>query len=586
MTEVRPPDLEMRVRTASEHGGTRLSYTFHSPTGAVDFVHWEVAGPTLQSSPEEFQGRLLHKLEQLGQRLDVDGSRLLPEELDRKLVILGRDLWRQLLTPEIHRAYRKIRRSVRSWMIVSDEPWIPWELIKPYDDSGPEEIDDDFLALRFELTRWLAGDKTPAREIRVGRRAAFRTAADLTQSRRELDLMDGLAGPLQGVSDVSPDAGSAADLLAFLAGTEVEWLHFVGHGTYTSGQSEESGIPFPDGSILRPVDLEGPVATRVGRCRPLVFLNACWAGQQGWSLTRLGGWSSRWVSVCGCGALIAPMWPVRAKAALIFVRTFYESLAGGETLGQAALAARRRVYQERPGDASSLAYTVYGHPNARLRLGGSPSPEESVALAEAPLLYRVRRVRSRLWRRFPWIRPAAVACGTAVVLHLAAAPILDLFFPIYQPPSPQALPSVPANKPTPEKPEAGQAHEGRTTTNTTIGGLRFEIVGQSGLNYALKDALKNAAKSVSEEGVSGWTITLKIDQPRITQHAQDGFAMEACRLTAEASARGPDSRIDLGPINVVNSQFDSAQACEGAAGSLAEGVLDRFVTALATKGES
>src|SRR5215216_5876619 len=161
--DVRPPDLEMQVRTQSEHGRTRLTYTLHSPTGAVSFAHREIAGPTFQGSPEEFQAHFLHKIEQLGARQDVDGSPLLRAELDRKLASLGRDLWRELIPSEIRHAYREIRRSVHSWMIVSDEPWIPWELIKPYDASRPEDIlDDDFLALRFELTRWLAGDKTPA----------------------------------------------------------------------------------------------------------------------------------------------------------------------------------------------------------------------------------------------------------------------------------------------------------------------------------------------------------------------------------------------------------------------------------------
>src|SRR5262245_32609606 len=112
--EIRPPDLEMRVRTVVDNGRTRLSYTLHPYTGAVDFAHHEIEGPTFPGSPEEFQGHLLHKLEQLSERLDVDGSCLLPEDLDRKLAALGRDLWSQLLPAEIQSAYRKIRRTVRS----------------------------------------------------------------------------------------------------------------------------------------------------------------------------------------------------------------------------------------------------------------------------------------------------------------------------------------------------------------------------------------------------------------------------------------------------------------------------------------
>ena len=133
-THVRPPDLEMQVKTMSESGRTRLLYTLHSPTGVVDFSHQEITGPLLQGRPEDFQAQLRRKIEQLGSRLDVDGTLLLQADIERKLASLGHDLWRELFPPEIHHAYREIRKSVHSWMIVSDEPWIPWELIRPYDD--------------------------------------------------------------------------------------------------------------------------------------------------------------------------------------------------------------------------------------------------------------------------------------------------------------------------------------------------------------------------------------------------------------------------------------------------------------------
>lgn len=356
----------MRVRTLSDHGVTRLSYSLHSPEGVVPYFHREIVGPTLQGSPDEYHSQLLQKVEKLRDRRDVDGSPLLRVQIERKMANLGRQLWRELFSSELQHAYREIRQHVHSWMIISDEPWIPWELVKPYDVSqAGETLDDDFLALRFDLTRWLVGAKTPVSEIEVYRFATIQTAKDLPTAEKEQHLLKKLA---ELGEDVSPSVVSASDVLVFLETSEVDLLHFVGHGVFNHGEPDESGIPFPDGSVFRPVDLEGPLATHIGRHRPMVFLNICQTAQQGWSLTRLGGWPTRWVSVCGCGAFVAPMWPVRDQAAVVFAEELYQSLASKVSLGEAARWARLKVREERPSDLSALAYSVYGHPNASVHL--------------------------------------------------------------------------------------------------------------------------------------------------------------------------------------------------------------------------
>jgi hypothetical protein len=76
---------------------------------------------------------------------------------------IGEQLYRELFPLELRRAYRDLcSLPVRSLQITSDEPWIPWELVRPYDDDDPDRIvDDDFLCARFELTRWLAGRSGP-----------------------------------------------------------------------------------------------------------------------------------------------------------------------------------------------------------------------------------------------------------------------------------------------------------------------------------------------------------------------------------------------------------------------------------------
>jgi hypothetical protein len=392
-SEAPPPDLEMRVRTFPEHGKTRLHYTLHSPSGKAPFFHREIAGPLIQGSPEEYHAQLLQKFGNLSERLDIDGSQILQAEIERKLAVLGRKLWDELFPPELRQAYRDIPQSVNTWLLVSDEPWIPWELIKPFDASRKNDVlDDNFLSLRFELTRWLTGDKVPAAAIGIRRLATIRTSEELPQSGGELTFLTDLASR-SGIEPVPQAPVSADHLLEFLETGGAEALHFLGHGEFAAERPDDSTVPLPDGSFFRPGDLEGPLAARIEEARPLVVLNTCWGAQQAWSLTRIGGWAARWVGFAGCGAFIAPLWPVRDQVALSFTRTFYGALARGATLGQAGLEARKHLRATRPGDPSPLAYVIYGHPNARVLFGESAPIPPKMDISNAPPAIR-EKIRS------------------------------------------------------------------------------------------------------------------------------------------------------------------------------------------------
>jgi hypothetical protein len=56
-------------------------------------------------------------------------------------------------------------------------------------------------------------------------------------------------------------------------------------------------------------------------------------------------------------------WAVRDKPAAAFSTAFYEALLNDKTLAEAASAARESA--KKFGDASWLAFKVYGHPRAR-----------------------------------------------------------------------------------------------------------------------------------------------------------------------------------------------------------------------------
>jgi len=366
-------DLEIRVTVGQVDGRSALNYVLHSPNQTVDFHFRKIPGQAIVGSPEAFHASLIEQIEKMHAGYDVDDGKLLLSEIARDLRDLGRQLYSQLFPPEMRAAYRRFRDRVTTLQITSDEPWIPWELVKPFDDDDPGEvIDDDFLCIRFQLTRWLAGDLTPAAAIRVARLAGIDGGSSggpaLPFAAKEREVLSELARAHPDVEDASISQATFGDLSSLLESGGVGLLHFVGHGDFATDQPNESKIQLAD-HPLRTRNLFGPLRTPLRRDRPLVFLNACRVGRQGWALTGLGGWANACVRQCRCGAFIGPQWAVNDDLAYEFVKTFYEQLKDGRTFGEAAQRARREARDKEPGRLSWLAYSVYAHPNGRLVLG-------------------------------------------------------------------------------------------------------------------------------------------------------------------------------------------------------------------------
>lgn len=373
-----PPDLTIRVRVEKSSAGQRLHYTLHSESGRVDLNHQDFAGPRFETSPRKFQADLLDRIKELHRGYDSYEEALLSEEIVQRLESFGQNLYRDLFPPEIRQLYRAIRDEVCSIQIVSDEPWIPWELVKPYDGQKPV-IDDDFLCLRYELTRWLAGGRVPVGRIRVDRLAAVQAGHvpgldSLTTADKELELVTEMAKNRSSLEDKSLDRATHDGLRRLLETGKANLIHVIAHGDLDPEHPDDARIILTDKRTFRSSDLTGNLATGVYESRPLVFLNSCLLGQQGYSLTGLGGWAQAFLSA-GCGAFLGQQWSVRDSLSFEMTRLFYSELKEGKTFGQAARSARLRARFLMPSSPTWSALTVYAHPNGRLFWGGFDSTD-------------------------------------------------------------------------------------------------------------------------------------------------------------------------------------------------------------------
>jgi hypothetical protein len=397
----KPPDVVLKVFELRYAGGPgRLQfhlYSTHPLLQDLPVLDGELGTQDLRGEVAAWIENQLGILGSVACRADVTAA-----EVEVALGDVGYQLYEQLVPPKLRELYWTLReRGVRSVLILSDEPHIPWELIRPYRAdpvSGRLENEgvNQFWGETFALTRWLRG-RPPAHQLSLQHAVAMaagdsRSAEEAVRPVRDLVAVaqETAALPEPAPLPGDPGLGLADKELAVLrwleaAGAVVRVLparrrhlsealerggfgvlHLACHGHFGGPATADSSfVLLEDGEFsaaeLSP-RLEGPIRA----ASPLVFFNACHTGRLGFSLTRLGSWGARLVQL-GCGGFIGALWPVTDRAAVTFAEAFYEAVVQGVPLGEAVLHARHCVRARYPNDPSWLAYCCYADPMARMQ---------------------------------------------------------------------------------------------------------------------------------------------------------------------------------------------------------------------------
>ncbi len=370
---VAPPDLELTICYERFQWQPALVFTLRR----AGEVGRKFAPVPLKGDLAGQMDRLYEILTVLVQRqeptlLAVTGrQRVIPvETAEARLRETGQNLWRDLIPGELKEVYAAERAAWRdrSLLIVSDEPHIPWELVWPY---GPDWEDKAPWCITTRLTRWLRRDAQGNGHEAAPAYLALRalavlapTDSGLPAAQKERALLGELAAR-HGLADVSPALPTRPNVVGLLKGGGYDWLHVAAHGNfYPTAPDADSAIWLQDAQPLTPEAIVGPQIERhLREKRPAFFFNACEVGRQGWGLARIGGWANRLIGA-GAGLFIAPLWSVSDGPALAFARAFYTRLLAGETVAEAARQGRLAARVE--GDPTWPAYSVYGHPNARV----------------------------------------------------------------------------------------------------------------------------------------------------------------------------------------------------------------------------
>jgi formylglycine-generating enzyme required for sulfatase activity len=352
MTIVEPapsdiPDLELLVqeRPGSERRKFDLRLKAHDPKLGLNYL-W-MGAIKLNADPSNFFRQHLAEISQGSMSTFEEGLRVKGAYLSEK--ILPREL-RSLLA--------QLRGKVRTLLVQSDDPWIPWEILCLPENPNSEAADGPFLCEAFAMTRWLSGVgqtlALPLQRIAV----VVPRNSGLPEAEGECgDIVALAGGPVRQVDRLP--ARLAALQEAFSRGEHDGW-HFTGHGVHLESAPDLSGFCLESNERLTPVYLSGK-GKRMGGKHPLVFLNACSTGQSGVSLTDMGGWAPELLRA-GAGAYIGTLWSINDGPARAFAKAFYTSFLSGEPIAEAVLLARQAIRSE--GHSTWLAYTAFAHPLA------------------------------------------------------------------------------------------------------------------------------------------------------------------------------------------------------------------------------
>jgi CHAT domain len=378
------PDLQLLIRQNRISGRFELNFEVRAadPLLGLNFAEF---GPVILRADPEAYARLWGKdVEQLfeytrepkgAERRNLQAflqSSRKEITAEHRLAGKGATMFKELLPEGLQILLWSLQGKVSTLQILSDEPYIPWEVMKLRRREAGIWQDGPFLCEAFAVSRWLRGIPEVL-ELPVNNLAlVVPEQSQLPNAVQERNALLSLATPKRSVHEIEARFLAVIDSLA--AGNFDAW-HFSGHGADDGTDPNRWEICLDDQATLRPEDLNVAMGN-FGRARPLIFFNACHTGRAGFSLAGVGGWSKQLLDL-GIGAFIGTHWTIEDLNAKEFAVAFYRFFFGGMPIAESFRQARIYLHERFPGDPTWLAYTLFAHPLASCTtVRGNASLEE------------------------------------------------------------------------------------------------------------------------------------------------------------------------------------------------------------------
>jgi len=210
----------------------------------VRAVKLNIALKTFKTEPlnknlEEYCNNIIQQIDDYGYEDEENPDAPLPtvEQIEENAKNKGKYFYSKIFTPEFQQFFWKNRNKIKSIQIISHETSIPWEIIKPYNETD----EDEFWCEKYAISRWYDGIDTKQKSTINSIKVIQPKDTNLTGAKEEVKWISRFAKEAK-VKVLTPPASTNADVLKSLKEGGFDLLHISTHGHY----SEKN----PDSSII------------------------------------------------------------------------------------------------------------------------------------------------------------------------------------------------------------------------------------------------------------------------------------------------------------------------------------------------
>lgn len=401
-TRLGPPARSESTRSVASPDGPRNDLeiqVLHHPDDAASTLRWHFSSrhahitpsPTalktyVDATPREFVTGMLALIH------GKTGTPDLTETLIGYCRAIAAAIPDEVITA-LHEAARIAAESGTTARVLlhAAEAYIPWELAyteTPLARAMPAAPVPPILGAQVTMGRWVVprGSRPstpPSDALAVGSLAVVNGRY---RGRARLRGAEAEARDLVAAYGAHAVDATLEDIRRCLRGDpDAQVIHFALHGRYAPDEPTSDGLRMPDGEVLSPVAVSGYTFDERTSPHPLVFVNACEAGNATSLLGTAVGLGPAFLQA-GATACVAPLWTVGDVPARDLALRFYDAVLGHGVAPAEAVRLERAAVDlaaDQP-DLTPLAYQFFGSPHLRVAPAVSAgSPEAGQAAPTA-----------------------------------------------------------------------------------------------------------------------------------------------------------------------------------------------------------